>query len=168
MFEFTPGYSQVVIPLCQSSSPAILRLSFLCVKVHPRLYLNQYILLRINPVLHSFITYHRVYDNSDTLGVTCGAETACHSSVSEFTPGNSQVVIPLCPSSPPTSVRLSFLCVRVHPRYSKVVIPLCQSSPPAIVRLSFFCVRVHPRLKSGYHSSVLKITPSYSQVYIAR
>jgi hypothetical protein len=77
---------------------------------------HQYILLRINSVLPSFITYHRVYDNSDTMSVTCGAETACHSSMSEFTPGYSQVVIPLCPSSPPASVRLSFLCVRVPPR----------------------------------------------------
>ena len=116
--------------------------------------------MRINPVLPSYITYHRVCDNSDTTVATCIAETACHSSVSEFTPGYSKVVIPLCQSSPgyskvvtplcssspPAIVRLSFLCVRVHPGYIKVVIPLCSSSPPAIVRLSFLCVRVHPQL----------------------
>ena len=72
--------------------------------------------MRINPVLSSYITYHRVCDNSDTTGATCSAETACHSSVSEFTPVYSKVVIPMCPSSPPAIVRLSFLCVRVHPR----------------------------------------------------
>ena len=72
--------------------------------------------MRINPVLPSYITYHRVCDNSDTTGATCGTYTACHSSVSEFIPGYSKVVIPLCPSSSLAIVRLSFLCVRVHPR----------------------------------------------------
>ena len=72
--------------------------------------------MRINPVLPSFITYHRVCDNSDTTGGTYGTETASHSSVSEFTPCYSKVVIPLCPRSPPVIVRLSFPCVRVHPR----------------------------------------------------
>jgi hypothetical protein len=37
--------------------------------------------MRINPVLPSYITYHRVCDNSDTTGATCGTKTACHSSV---------------------------------------------------------------------------------------
>jgi hypothetical protein len=34
--EFTPGYSKVVISLCPSSLSAIVRLSFLCVRVQPR------------------------------------------------------------------------------------------------------------------------------------
>ena len=57
----------------------------------------------------SYITYHRVCDNSDTTGATYGTETACHSSVSEFTPAYSKVVIPLCPSSPPAIVRFMLL-----------------------------------------------------------
>ena len=57
--------------------------------------------MRINPVPPSYITYHQVCDNSDTTGATCGTKTACHSSVLGFTPA---------------IVRLSFRCVRVHPR----------------------------------------------------
>ena len=48
---------------------------------------NKTIKLCPNPVLSSFMSYHRVCNKSNTMGVTRGAGTAYLSGVPEFTPG---------------------------------------------------------------------------------
>jgi hypothetical protein len=45
-----------------------------------------------NPVLFSFKTYHRVCNNSNTTGATCGTGTVHPSGVPKFTSGGVPVV----------------------------------------------------------------------------